>query len=243
MNCLRAFVLLMLVTALAMVTSPALAGSDALEVSADGQTWSADLARPLFDSAPMLVPTDELRRSFYVRNTSGVPAHVNVAVLNQSPASSPLQEHMKVTAVVAGAPSACKQAGGGGPILLPGQSRRLDVVAAFRDVEGQTAQQADARYGLAVSMQEAVEQNDPTGAADDCAEPVVVEDGGTTCANDARVAVIGRADGAVNCLSDHGLLPDTGAPAGLLRILLVGLFLLALGSLLVPVRRRVALGE
>jgi hypothetical protein len=149
-----AVVCLLVTTVLLAVPATAAEAVDAapLGVSADGQVWSPDLGRPLFDPSLVWVPGDVQSASFFVRNQSGDRGRLSLRV-DATDAESLLGDpDVSVTARLAAGPwmalandRAFHEFTG---VLGAGRSARVEVRASFDPRSGNSSQ----RKALAVQF-------------------------------------------------------------------------------------------
>lgn len=182
-----------IVLVLSVAVSPVHA-ADELGLSSDGQTWSVDLAGPLFDQAIRWVPGDERQAEFYVRNQADAGGTLMVAVEAQDPDHLLRQEDMQLSARVGSEPwvelAPIGQAFRLDAAALPaGAVRKVEVKAGFNPASGNRSQRLAASFRFKVTLSGI----DPTQVAE-------------------------QPDEAQNPYTD---LPKTGAPA-LAWFILVG---------------------
>lgn len=186
-----------------ILASPA-AAADQVRVSADGLTWSADLAHPLFDPAHRWVPGESRTETFWVRNDADGPGSLRIgAVVGDSDA---LATDGRVEV-------AMRVGSGSWTALTPGESttgfgtmaadarQRVDVRAWFRPESGNDTMRQALDLDLEVYLAE-----DIAGDVPDVAD------------------------------ASTGLLPDTGAAAGLRWLAAAGALCLGAGAAVVARR-------
>lgn len=121
--------------ALAIGAGPARA-ENAVGLSLDGQTWTSELQRPLFDPAMRWVPGDTETRSFWVRNQGPTAASTQIAVRTTDADGLLVQDDIAIDARVRGGawtslsdPAGSQTLTDGG--LAKGNRVRVDLRVAF----------------------------------------------------------------------------------------------------------------
>jgi hypothetical protein len=126
---------------------PAAARAEPLQVSLDGQRWSARVDRPLFGSDRRWVPGDSETVPVWARNTSTDAARLTVQLLDRS-GGFRLEDELQLTATVDGRPLT----GTSGYPVLPGAPVRIDLTLAWPASAGNRGQQQDAGVTLRVTL-------------------------------------------------------------------------------------------
>jgi hypothetical protein len=186
-------VALALLALLALAAPAAHAEDHALLVSRNGSDWTETLDGSLFGS-PTVVPGDRLVRSLHLRNSSDLATTLWLYLVDSSPASSGLPEHIDVSAGHTGdlgAPVGLGGAIGDIPLIRPveldaGQSVALQVAVEFDDGAGTDAQGGQAAFDLVVRLAERIPE--PASPSPVTAEPTAPSDdldtaGGVTPGN------------------------------------------------------------
>lgn len=249
MNLRRSLAALLLTSFALGVPASAAADTDGIELSPDGHTWQATLAAPLFHRTPKLVPGDDVTRTFYVRNTSDVPARATVEVLPPVRRTE-LADHLRVRTRI-GRIQGAQDVGGAtgcrtvvtGPTMLPGQGQRVDVALSLPDLPGQVAQRSSIDLALVVRLTEVGRSGavDVCGVQADaepyepCAPGMVALTGSAALCADEVAGVEGEASTSGGV---QPTLPASGAPPRAAELALVGVGAMLLGALLVLLRRR-----
>lgn len=156
------------VSAFLLMASPAVA-ADELLFSADGETWGPALAEPMFEDA-VLVPGDQVSRTFWVRNGSGYSADLAVAVDGEdlSPVAAP--GSLWVTAAADSAASVTGRTEENGVILsMPAmdaaQSQRITVTVGLGEQAPNAMQQQATPVRFQVNVVESLPQKPVTDPA------------------------------------------------------------------------------
>jgi hypothetical protein len=159
--------------AAAVVTAPAAtadAPGDSVWVSPDGSSWSADLPAPLFDPAVLWVPGDDRTSSFFVENRGSSPADVLVRVSALGDGLVRTGDVLLRARVAGGLwqPMAREAGSALSAVALGvGETRRIDVRAAFREASANTSQASAVVLRFVVRLDEADPDRGPipdTGA-------------------------------------------------------------------------------
>ena len=121
--------------AVAIGAGPASA-ADEVGLSLDGQTWTDELRRPLFDPALRWVPGDTEQRSFWVRNQGPSRASMRIRVETKDPGGLLRRDDIRIDARVSGGSwTPLPDAGGAQPLtdqtLAMGDRVRVDLRVAF----------------------------------------------------------------------------------------------------------------
>ena len=194
--------LLGLVCAGLAFSAPAQADASGVQVSTNPDGPFRDqLRRHLFAGAGELMPGDQLRRRFYVRNGSEVVARTTLAVSDSGPdneLAGAIDVGVDLGGVHSGGPLHTDDPDCGltvtGPNLAPGAVQAIDVTLDFRDVDALVAMDQRASLDLLVTLTQVAE----TGVIETCgeqatADPVETDgqSGGDTCGDGAVVTVAG----------------------------------------------------
>lgn len=231
--------------------APAMADADGIELSSDARSWSPALTEPLFHQLPRLVPGDDVTRTFYVKNASGVPARATVEVVPPARRTE-LAKHLRVRTTIGRVTGAqdVGELGGSpcrtlvtGPSMMPGQGQRVDVALSLPNLPGQVAQRSSVDLALVVRLTEVT----PSGAVDICgvqaeAEPFAPCDPGVVALTGSAALCADEVAGVEQEAATAGgvqpTLPAAGAPADAVELALTGLGVTLLGAVLVLLRRR-----
>jgi hypothetical protein len=105
-------------------------------LSTDGRTWSATLARPLFDPAVLWVPGDVRTSTFYVRNQAGDAGRLSIAAFTPDPDSLLRRDDIEIEVRRDGGSWIPLPADGrdfrfARGVLVPAATTRIDVRVAF----------------------------------------------------------------------------------------------------------------
>ena len=84
---------------LLVLPGPPAEAADGLQLSLDGQTWSANLGASVFPRGVSLVPGSSINGTFYVKNATASPAWVRVGVSHLVVTSADLALSMNMTTV------------------------------------------------------------------------------------------------------------------------------------------------
>ncbi|MDQ0673704.1 hypothetical protein QFZ36_001265 [Pseudarthrobacter siccitolerans] len=155
------------VSALLLMASPA-AAADELLFSADGETWGPALNQPMFEDT-VLVPGDQVSRSFWVRNGSGYNADLAVGIDGEvlSPAASPAS--LWVIASVGESSARVPGASGEDRLILAmpamgaAESQKITITVGLGDQAANVMQEQAIPVQFRVNMTESSLQASPTG--------------------------------------------------------------------------------
>jgi hypothetical protein len=144
----RAAAALMIVLGLfgLVAARPAVARAEQLQVSLDGQRWSARVDRPLFASDRRWVPGDVETVPVWARNTSTDAAGLTVQLLDRT--ESRPEDDLQLTATANGQPLT----GTAGYPVPPGAPVRIDLTLAFPAFAGNAGQQQSTAVTLRVTL-------------------------------------------------------------------------------------------
>jgi cell division septation protein DedD len=150
--------------ALTLSSHGAVAAAPGIEVSPDGSAYGASLSTAVFSSAPVLVPGQEATARFFVRNSTGTAAWLQLALANPRWTSAAYAAALSVTAGVPGMSGRSIRLDTGddcsvfisGVRLESGQSIAVTTKLALGDLTGSTGQDAAAGLDFAVTLVEAV---------------------------------------------------------------------------------------
>jgi hypothetical protein len=139
--------------------APAAAEPGRLELSRDGRVWHAELTRPLFREAPVLVPGGRAVATLHVRNASPSPAMLTVQAGAARPAPG-LARHLDVTATIVGGRTRVMRPAERqgcsteppGPVLGPGETQLVRIGVGLADVGGRVAQGLSTELSLLVRL-------------------------------------------------------------------------------------------
>jgi hypothetical protein len=126
---------------------PAAARAEPLQVSLDGQRWSARVDRPLFASDRRWVPGDIETVPVWARNTSTDAAGLTVQLLDRA-GGTRLGDDLQLTATANGQPLN----GPAGYPVPPGAPVRVDLTLAWPASAGNAGQQQGADVTLRVTL-------------------------------------------------------------------------------------------
>ena len=126
---------------------PAAARPEPLQVSIDGQRWSARIDRPLFESDRRWVPGDVETVTVWARNTSTDAAGLTLQVVDQD-GGSRLGDELQLTATANGEPLT----GTAGYPVDPGASVRIALTVTFPASAGNASQEQRMDFVLRVTL-------------------------------------------------------------------------------------------
>ncbi len=157
-----------------LIVTPAHAAGNGVEVSADDVTYSSTLPGALFTLTSPLVPGDAVSEDLWVRNTSTAPGVLRVSLIDVVTTDDALADAltMMTTMAAGGARPAVPLSAANpcavlleGPILQPGETRRLVTELNLGDLTGQVGQGATAWTSIRVAL---VDPAYPAFSATDC---------------------------------------------------------------------------
>ncbi len=155
------------------VSAPAHAASG-IEVSSDGVTYSASLPGALFQLTDPLIPGSVIGEDLWVRNAFAAPGELRVSLIDVVTTDPVFADALTVGATLTGGgarPAVALSAANPcavlleGPILQPGETRRLHTELALGDLTGTAGQGATASMSIRVAL---VDPAYPAFAATDC---------------------------------------------------------------------------
>ncbi len=173
-----------------LIVTPAHAAGNGVEVSADDVTYSSTLPGALFTLTSPLVPGDAVSEDLWVRNTSTAPGVLRVSLIDVVTTDDALADALTMMTTLAGGgvrPAVPLSAANPcavlleGPILQPGETRRLVTELNLGDLTGQVGQGATAWTSIRVAL---VDPAYPAFSSTDCGPdgtelPVLGEPGRT----------------------------------------------------------------
>jgi hypothetical protein len=216
-----------LLTALAAVgvtALPANAAGNGVEVSADDVTYASTLPGALFTLTGPLVPGDAVSEDLWVRNTSTAPGLLRVSLIDVVTTDAALAAALTMTTSLAGGgsrPAVPLSAANPcavlleGPILEPGETRRLVTELILGDLTGQVGQGATAWTSLRVAL---VDPAYPGFSATDCGPdgaelPVLGEPGRTPSGSSPSPSSPGTGSVNAGAITNTATgVPDQTAP-------------------------------
>jgi len=145
--------------AVGLTGTAAHAADPPIAISPDGVTYSGQYTGGLFDGA-VIVPNTAPERSVWVRNTGPSGAHLAVAVRDVSSATPEFLDALSIQVDASGvsgpqvglwAVSPCVTILSG-VHLDQGEASRVDVALLMAHVDGSTAQAADARFSVVLTL-------------------------------------------------------------------------------------------
>lgn len=136
------------------------AATPGVELSSDGRVFASSLSSSVFDPSAVLVPRAGVDGAFWVRNGSGAPAFLRVALAGAWASEAAYADALTVTASTPGWPGSPVPLSAADPchVLTQGQVIpaggivRIDTGVALGDLTGETAQLARAGFHLQVVL-------------------------------------------------------------------------------------------
>lgn len=144
-------------------TDTSIVDIDTILVSSDGVSYATELAAPLFSGIPVLVPSDEVSRTFWVRNPTDRDVYLRVDLRDVVVSDAGYAEALTIRADVDGVRGTpvtlamvrgCRVVTAGVPVG-PGESVTVSPVLALTDVTGKQAQVARASLNFGIAMSDA----------------------------------------------------------------------------------------
>lgn len=145
-----------------------------IEVSEDGVAYSPTMPGPLFTLTSALVPGDAFGEDLYVRNTSTAPGLLRVSLIDVVTTDDAIAAALTLTTTLTGGgarPAVPLSAADPcavlleGPILQPGETRRLHTELRLGDLVGTAGQGATAWTSIRVAL---VDPARPAFSSTDC---------------------------------------------------------------------------
>lgn len=133
-----------MITSLSFLAAPAIA-ADGLLFSADGENWRSAFSEPLFAGA-VIVPGEQVSRSFWIRNGSETRADLAVAIKGKEFNTAAAPESLWITAAVA------DQA------VVPGPGAHDRVVLAMPAMGAAHSQKITVTVGLGAEARNVMQQ-------------------------------------------------------------------------------------